>query len=140
MKTSLLRIIPIAVIAFVLTGCSGSASSAPTSVADETIKGLPESVTVDPESTEPLATWIEEGETFAVVTWGSSSCLATPIEIVGEGDVVTIEFEPSAEEMCTADMAATTYTFTVPEKMTSTPTSVELTSEEQSTPTVLALT
>jgi len=140
MKTSLLRIIPIAVIAFALTGCSGSASSAPTSVADDTIKGLPDTVTVDPASTEPLAVWIEQDETFAVVTWGSSSCIATPIDIAREGDVVTIEFEPSAEEMCTADMAPTTYTFTVPKGMSSTPTSVELTSEEQSTPTVLPLT
>ena len=140
MKTSLVRIIPIAVVALALTGCSGSASGAPTSVADETIKGLPDTVTVDPESTEPLAAWIEQDETFAVVTWGSSGCIATPIEIVGERDVVTIEFEPSTEEMCTADMAPTTYTFTVPEGMSSTPTSVELTSEEQSTPTVLPLT
>jgi hypothetical protein len=139
MTTSALRIIPIALIAFALAGCSGAANGAPTSIADETTAGVPESVEIDPNSTEASAVWIEKGETFAVVTWGSSSCVPVPIEMEAAGDMVTIEFEPSAEEMCTADMTATTHSFTVPEGMSSPPTSVGISAEDWPTDQVLPL-
>jgi hypothetical protein len=135
----MLRAIPITLIAFALAGCSGGAGGGPTSIADETIAGVPDSINVDPESFEPGAAWIEKGETFAVVTWGSSSCVPVPIEMTGEGEMVKIKFEPSDQEVCTADMAATTHTFTVPEGMASTPTSVEISSEEWPTATDLPL-
>lgn len=64
---------------------------------------------------EPVAGWIVEGESFAVVTWGSSSCppVAAKLLIQG-GDRIELGFENSPNEICTADMAPTTQEFDLP--------------------------
>lgn len=123
MRTFALRIIPITMIALALTACSG-----PTSVADDTSPGTPDSdeLEIDPGSDGPIAFWIDRDTMFGVVTWGSSSCPPVPTEMEGDAAVIKILFEPSDNEVCTADMAPTTHTFTVPEEMTQTPTSVEV--------------
>lgn len=66
-------------------------------------------------SETPQASWIERGRTFAIRTWGSSSCplVATPIEAT-EKNAIAVHFERSPHDPCTADMALTTHEFTVP--------------------------
>lgn len=103
-----------------LAGCSNAQGAA-----DRSYAGLPESGGVPPEaeiSTEPVAVWIEEGESFAVTTWGSSSCPAEPTSIeTTDAGVVEIEFDTDSDGPCTADLAPTTSEFTVPDDAVASP-------------------
>lgn len=72
-------------------------------------------------------TWIERGETFAVVTWGSSSCPPVATGLTAESeDHVVVTFGPSPNDPCTADMAPTTHEFALPDRATRTPVTVEI--------------
>lgn len=73
-----------------------------------------------------LTGWIEEGKTFAIVTWGSSSCVpvADSIEAKSEASLL-VTFRASPNEVCTADMAPATHTFALPSDVTKRP--IELT-------------
>lgn len=103
-----------------LAGCSGAAG-----VADRSYAGLPESGGVPPEAEvtgEPVAVWVEEGESFAVTTWGSSSCPAEPTSVeTTDAGIVEISFETDAEGPCTADLAPTTSEFSVPDDAATSP-------------------
>lgn len=71
--------------------------------------------------------WIDRGETFAIVTWGSSSCppVATALTVKG-GDRISVTFEASPNDPCTADMAPTTHEFTLSNEMTVGPIVIEV--------------
>ena len=103
-----------------LAGCSGAQSAA-----DRSYAGLPESGGVPPEAeinAEPIAVWIEEDESFAVTTWGSSSCPAEPTSIeTSDAGVVDIEFDTVSDGPCTADLAPNTSEFTVPGDVATSP-------------------
>lgn len=111
-------------ILLVLAGCSS-----PDSVAESSYAGLPESMdeTDIGVSGEPVATWIEEDETFAVTMWGSSSCPAVPssIETTDAGGV-EIEFVTDSSGPCTADLAPTTHEFAVPDDAATSPLEVTM--------------
>jgi hypothetical protein len=110
-------------------------TSGPPSVADDTYRGLPEATS---DSGDPTAlsfsaqgAWVKQNQTFALTTWGSSSCPLIPTSIESEADdAVTIHFERSPQTTCTADMAAITHEFTVPAGSDSTPLTVTLTYDD----------
>lgn len=72
-------------------------------------------------------TWVERGETFAIVTWGSSSCPPAATGLTAEGeDRVVVAFAPSPNDPCTADMAPTTHEFALPDRVTRTPVTIDI--------------
>ncbi len=109
------------VVAILLTGCGGK------SVANDVRAGVPDGVDVDPMNATTAVGWVDRGETFAIVTWGSSSCppIATALTTEGE-DRIAVTFEPSPNEVCTADMAPTTHEFDLPNDVTSVPVTVDI--------------
>ncbi|WP_336645919.1 hypothetical protein [Microbacterium sp. USHLN186] len=101
-----------------LAGCSAS----DVGVARETRRGVPDGLVVDPLNDRPIATWIERGETFAIVTIGSGSCPPVATALVAEvPDRVAVTFGPSPNDPCTADMSPTTHEFDLPEEITRLP-------------------
>jgi hypothetical protein len=103
-----------------LAGCSGG-------VARSVEKGIPEDLDVAWSGEGPAGAWVDEGRTFAVVTWGSSSCppVASALEVLA-GDHLGLRFDPAANAICTADMAATTHTFDLPSGITSSPLTITI--------------
>ncbi|MEJ1923439.1 MULTISPECIES: hypothetical protein [unclassified Microbacterium] len=113
----------IVVAAGILVGCSGSG----TGVAQAMKPGIPEGVVFEPLSEEPAATWIERGETFAIVTWGSGSCPPIATALTADGpDRVAVTFGSSPNDPCTADMSPTTHEFELPNDVTGSPVIVEV--------------
>jgi hypothetical protein len=120
-----------------LAACTGgppiaSDQEEPSSVADRTYRGTTETSRGPGEGTvfseSPQGTWLERNQTFAVTTWGSSSCPSIPTSIELEAkNAVAIHFEPSPHDPCTADMAPTTHEFTVPSGSGTTPLTITLT-------------
>jgi len=112
-------------VALLLAGCSDAHSAA-----DRSYAGLPESGNVPPDAeinAEPIAIWIEEGESFAVTTWGSSSCPAEPTSLeTTDAGVVDILFDTDAGGPCTADLAPMTHEFTVPDDAATAPLVISL--------------
>lgn len=73
----------------------------------------------------PAVAWIDDGTQFAVVTMGSSSCPPSARDVVVDApDRLTIVFEPSPNEVCTADYGPTTHAFTLPTEITQRPITV----------------
>lgn len=103
-----------------LAGCASAEG-----VADRSYAGLPESGGVPPEAeinAEPIAVWVEEGKSFAVTTWGSSSCPAEPTSIeTTDASALDILFETDSDGPCTADLAPTTSEFIVPDDAATSP-------------------
>jgi len=94
-------------------GCGG-----PPSAADRSYVGMPEcgGGSVDPDAGESVAAaWIEKDESFAIATWGSSSCPAVPTSIeTTDAGGVDVRFDSTTTSgPCTADMAPTMHDFTV---------------------------
>jgi hypothetical protein len=99
-----------------LAGCSGS-------VARSSEPGIPDGLSIDQsEGLGAAAGWIVEGEIFAVVTWGSSSCPRAPVGLEAVAvDQLDLTFDAPSGVVCTADMAATTHTFDLPTVITERP-------------------
>ncbi|MEZ5086334.1 MAG: hypothetical protein R2722_08805 [Tessaracoccus sp.] len=122
----------------VLTGCSAM------SVATSVTPGFPtepdfaeyDQTGMDFSSegwiTEPVAGWIQEGETFAIVTWGSSSCPYVATSLSGDdSDGVRVEFTLPKYDACTDDLAPLTHVFELPESVTQRPVAVAVTGEDK---------
>ncbi|MBW9121919.1 hypothetical protein JNB63_17615 [Microbacterium trichothecenolyticum] len=93
-------------------------------------RGAPDGV-LDPLSESPTAVWVERGESFAIVTIGSSSCPAVATEVETDGtDLVSVTFGSSPNTPCTADMAPTTHQFDLPAEVTSDAISVKIRFED----------
>jgi len=56
------------------------------------------------EEFSPSAGWIDDG-TFAILTWGSSSCPPVVQDVTVAGTEVTVTFADLADAVCTMDMA-----------------------------------
>ncbi len=97
------------------------------SIADSVTRGLPAGVEVDPLDENPIAVWAEKNVRFAVVTWGSSSCPLVASDLtVEDDDRIALTFASSTNKPCTADMAATTHEFTLPDEITKTPVTITI--------------
>ncbi len=93
--------------ALLVVGCTGSpAGHQPTSSATPDGGGTGAPATGD----DIEAAWLDDGRMFAVVTWGSSTCVPVVDEISAEGQKVTVSLidapsEDGTEKVCTADLA-----------------------------------
>lgn len=120
-----------------LAGC------APKSVARDSypgaVPGAPQSEGVIGEE-GPVAVWLDEGESFAVTTFGSSSCPPVPTGIEQTAtDAVIIRLERASTTVCTADMAPTTHEFVLAEATDDRPVTVTLSWESSDEETELRL-
>lgn len=94
--------------ALLVAGCATSpGSSTPTSSATPDDSG---SATAPPAEDDIEAAWLDDGRMFAIVTWGSSTCVPIVDEVTADGQKVTVSLvdPPSsdgAEQACTADLA-----------------------------------
>jgi hypothetical protein len=117
-------------ILLLMTGCAGPGGPDP-GVAESMEPGAPDDAEIDWSSPAPAATWVERGERFAIVTMGSSSCPPIATAITADGvDRILVRFAPSPHDPCTADMAATTHTFAVPEGVEPSSVTVEVSYED----------
>lgn len=131
------------VTAALLVACTGGGEV--TSVADSTEAGIPDAPAFeqyqdwnlpDPMpgwGPQPVVGWIDEGETFAVVTWGSSSCpyIPTALEAAGAAALTVTLTLPASYEACTEGLGAWTHTFTLPDEVTGRPIAVTVAGDDQ---------
>lgn len=106
-----MRLIPaltVIVLGAALAGCGGD----PETVATKTYRGIVE--WTETKTSETAASWVTPGSTFAITTWGSSSCPDVPVKVEGTTDSITVAFESNSQEACTADLAPTTHEFPLP--------------------------
>ncbi|WP_194421494.1 hypothetical protein [Microbacterium abyssi] len=93
--------------ALLLTGCAWS----PGGQSPESSATPDDGGTTAPVSSDDVeAAWLDDGRMFAIVTWGSSTCIPVVDEITAEGQNVAVSLidAPSAdgaEQACTADLA-----------------------------------
>ena len=96
-----------------LAGCS-----APVSVANDTSAGGPPGFDGSGGllNGEPSVIWMSGRREFAIVTFGSSSCPPVPTSISAvDAHHMAITFVKSPNSPCTADLAATTHKFDLPD-------------------------
>lgn len=63
----------------------------------------------------PTAGWLDDGDRFAIVLGGSSSCPSYPVSmVVDDSRTLTIEIGQSGGPACTADMKLRTHVLTTP--------------------------
>jgi len=104
------------------------------------VPGAPPGLEHDPSNFDTVALWLERGESFAIVTYGSSSCPPVATSLSGEGnDRIAVNFAPSKNEQCTADMAPTTHEFKLPDGVDRTPVTITVSYEESSKTDILTL-
>ena len=113
-----------------VAGCAGGGSGSDGSAAQDTEQGIPDDwdgPVPDPLTGQPAAGWIDDDE-FAVITMGSGSCPPVPSEpeVTSPGEM-RIEFGPSPNEVCTADMSPTTHVFALPAELIDRPITVTIT-------------
>lgn len=118
------NLIPAAALLLLLSGCATLSNPAET-----TYPGTPEGwvMSEDPGSGKPEVQWIRDGEKFALVTWGSSTCPWTATEMKTDGDSqLTITLVESTKQQCTMDFAPTTNVFSLPADTTGRPVTVSV--------------
>ncbi|CAD5138094.1 conserved exported protein of unknown function [Microbacterium sp. Nx66] len=95
--------------ALVLAGCTvGPGGTAPHTTSDPS--SGPGNAGSSDEQDDMDATLLDDGRMFAVVSWGSSTCLPRVDEITAEGQRVSVtlvepEGDGATEQACTADLA-----------------------------------
>lgn len=79
-------------------------ASGPTSYGDTVLKGVTGLATVGDYL--PSAGWTGLNGTFAIVTWGSSSCkpVVEDAAVTGAAEITVTFQTPAADQVCTADM------------------------------------
>jgi len=103
--------------ALLLAGCTASSGEQPpTSSADP---GADSSDASDDHG-DVEAAWLDDGRMFAVVTWGSSTCVPMVEEVTAVGQKVTVSLvdapgEDGKEKACTADLAPRASVAALPE-------------------------
>ena len=108
MRTAAIPVVALA--CALLAGCVQS-------VAVETKRGVPEGreSAVDLLDPTPFATWLDDRDRFAVVTFGSSSCAPVPTSVLAtDAATIAVTFVQASAQVCSADLAATTHVFTTP--------------------------
>lgn len=111
--------------AFIVSGCSS-----PSSIAAETVRGLPPGVTLTGDEQlgeQPVAVWANDRDTLTVITWGSSSCPPVPTALTVESESrMTLRFAPPTHGACTADFAPTSHVLTTPDGLGTTEVDLEM--------------
>lgn len=93
--------------ALLVAGCTaGPGSESPTSSPASSADSADNS----DDANDVEGTLLDDGRMFAVVTWGSSTCVPQVDQVAGSGQNVTVtlvdpEGDDGAEKACTADMA-----------------------------------
>lgn len=108
-------------VALTLSGCS---------VAVDSYRGLPtdaegtplftrEETAGHPLTGEPLVSWLDDPDRFAVTLYGSSSCPPYPTGINGDADEqrISISTATTLWPICTADFGGTTYELVIPDEI-----------------------
>lgn len=123
-----------------LVGCSGGAPDSG-SITTDVYSGLPDGTDTGAGFEQTTAVWLDSGhERFAIVTWGSSSCPPIATELTAsDAHAISVAFAQPTQEICTADMAATTHEFDLPAEVTQRPVAVEVTIQGYDGLTQLAL-
>lgn len=110
-------------------------SSEPVAASETVTPGIPEGwedqIDQNRLGEQILAGWVEDGKKFAVVTWGSSTCVpvADTIQVTG-ADSLELVFAPSPNKVCTMDMAPSTHTLELPAGVTERPIALTVTMSE----------
>lgn len=95
-----------------LSGCAqspsapGSSAPAPTSTTD---------AGAGQETDDAEVAWLDGGRSFAVVTWGSSTCVPQTDSISASGQEITVTLVDPDEKACTADLAPRASLAVIPE-------------------------
>lgn len=86
--------------ALVLSACASAPAAPNTAGPSDAPK------TTAPEVTETLeAAWLDNGRMFAVVTWGSSTCIPIAGDVTASGQDVTVTLQdPPENTACTSDL------------------------------------
>lgn len=88
--------------ALLVTGCASSPGAPTSTSAPEQSQGADASHTEN----DMEATWLDDGRMFAIVTWGSSSCIPTAESVTADGQTVTVELNAGDKnQACTSDIA-----------------------------------
>lgn len=136
MKKHLAQSVVVIAAASLLVACGAESAeppvetTPPAKVSESVTAGVPEGwedrVNNDQLGEQILTGWIEEGRTFAVVTWGSSTCVPVADSLEAKSDAsMLVTFTASPNEVCTSDMAPATHTFALPAEVSKRP--IELT-------------
>ncbi|WP_144794665.1 hypothetical protein [Microbacterium paludicola] len=98
------RLVLSAAAALIVTGCTASpGEQGPTSSAEPDDTG---STSTPADGDDFEAAWLDDGRMFAIVTWGSSTCIPFVDEVSAEGQNVTVALTLSSDQQaCTADFA-----------------------------------
>ena len=103
----------LAALVLLSAGCTASpGASAPTS------SGTPSGTSTPPIADavdEVEVGWLDGGRSFALVTWGSSSCAPVLGDVAASGQSIRVTLAASAEKACTDDLAPRALMVPVPE-------------------------
>lgn len=103
----------LAAVALLTAGCTAApGASAPTSSAEPSGTSAPPT----PGGVDEVeAAWLDGGRSFALVTWGSSSCAPVLGDVAASGQSIRVTFAASAEKACTDDLAPRALMVPVPD-------------------------
>jgi hypothetical protein len=103
--------------ALLLTACASSpGEQSPTSSATPDGSGASTAPGDDHDDIE--AAWLDDGRMFALVTWGSSTCVPTIGDVTADGQRVAVELlDVPADQVCTADLAPRASVGALPERV-----------------------
>lgn len=101
--------------ALLVVGCTASPGEQPPT-STPAPDGTGSTTAPDDIGDDMEAAWLDDGRMFAIVSWGSSTCIPVVDEVIAEGQKVTVTFaEPPADQVCTADFAPRASIGAVPE-------------------------
>jgi len=98
--------VALAAAGLLLVGCAaGGDDSAPTSTDDDAATSGPSTAPDDDQDLD--AAWLDGGRMFAIVSWGSSTCIPAVDTISADGQTVSLSLVDvgEADTACTADFA-----------------------------------
>lgn len=123
----------LAVLALLIAQGPPATPGGPVSVAEKVERGFPDALSEQQLAELPefqsAVVWLDEPETFALITWGSSSCpgVVTALTVTAS-DAIQLQLAAPDEGPCTADLAATSHTFSMPAESSARPVTVTLVS------------
>lgn len=86
------------------------ASCSSPGIVDSRVQGVSERIKLEAHTEEPFVIAYTDGS-VDVVTQGSGSCPPTASSIVIDDDKLVVTFEPSTNDVCSADISPTTHSF-----------------------------